>query len=137
MGPAQVTPLSPKESQPSIGGGGTSCPEDIAAIAKFPNPPRRAAGERRSQIGEEEEDGAGGDLLRDVLRGVPLLAVHGQGPRLDRAPPGREGELITGSLAQSVPLLPLNSDPFLVDMRVPLVDSIIALACQISSYVRD
>lgn len=50
------------------------------------------AGERGAarEIGEGEEDGAGGDLLRDDLRGVPLLAVHGQGPRLDRPSPGRE-----------------------------------------------
>lgn len=49
----------------------------------------RGAGAAR-EIGEGEEDGAGGDLLRDDLRGVPLLAVHGQSPRLDRPSPGRK-----------------------------------------------
>lgn len=58
-----------------------------------PNPPEGQIGEGEE---EEEEDGAGGDLLRDDLRRVPLLGVHGQGPRLDRPPPGREGNLIAG-----------------------------------------
>lgn len=91
----------PKKSQPSIGRTQPrSCPEDTAAVAKFPNPPRRATARK---IGEEEEDGAGGDVLRDGLRGVPLLAVHGQGPRLDRSPPGREGEVITGPIRPPSP----------------------------------
>ena len=60
---------------------------------------RSATGE----IGEEEEDGAGGDLLRDDLRGLPLLAVHGQGPRLDRPPPGREGKVTTAPIGSPSP----------------------------------
>ena len=71
------------------------------------SPIRRGEPEKRTQpareIGEEEEDGAGGDLLRDDLRGVPLLAVDGQGPRLDCSPPGREGELITGPICSPSP----------------------------------
>lgn len=47
----------------------------------------------RGTVGKASDsiDGEGGFILRNVTGRVHLLAVDGQGSRLDRAPSGREG----------------------------------------------